>query len=151
MCFRPLPRTESLAMPEAVPASGRVRNFKVCGHINMVSQVPNVLSASLNKTFLSLAPSRSVRLCCSRHKLLPVFVICSRITILHGQETVFKYLPSPTMDNAWSVIQGDNFLSSAALRLQQQNGPQHPRRDDTPHSTCKAYRTRLIKPRSNNL
>ena len=24
-------------MPEAVPASGRVRNFKVCGHVNMVS------------------------------------------------------------------------------------------------------------------
>ena len=32
----PLPRTESLAMPEAVPASGRVRNFTVCGHVNMV-------------------------------------------------------------------------------------------------------------------
>ena len=31
------PRTESLAMPEAVPASGRVRNFKVCGNVNMVS------------------------------------------------------------------------------------------------------------------
>ena len=34
----PLPWTESLAMPEAVPASGRVRNFKVCGHVNMVSR-----------------------------------------------------------------------------------------------------------------
>ena len=33
-----MPRTESLAMPEAVPVSGRVRNFKVCGHVNMVSQ-----------------------------------------------------------------------------------------------------------------
>ena len=33
----PLPRTESLAMPEAVPAGGRVRNFKVCRHVNMVS------------------------------------------------------------------------------------------------------------------
>ena len=27
-------------MPEAVPASGRVRNFKVCGHVNMVSPFP---------------------------------------------------------------------------------------------------------------
>ena len=26
-------------MPEAVPASGRVRNFKVCGHVNIVSLV----------------------------------------------------------------------------------------------------------------
>ena len=34
----PLPWTESLAMPEAVPVSGRVRNFKVCGHVNMVSR-----------------------------------------------------------------------------------------------------------------
>ena len=25
-------------MPEVVPASGHVRNFKVCGHVNMVSR-----------------------------------------------------------------------------------------------------------------
>ena len=54
----PLPRTESLAMSEAVPASGRVRNFKVCGHVNMVSQVPkkgNVLfNDALNTFYLRL-------------------------------------------------------------------------------------------------
>ena len=30
----PLPRTQSLATPEAVPVNGRVRNLKVCGHVN---------------------------------------------------------------------------------------------------------------------
>ena len=30
----PLPRTESLAMPEAVSASGRVRNLNAYGHVN---------------------------------------------------------------------------------------------------------------------
>ena len=29
-----LPRTESLTHTEAVPASGRVRNLLVCGHVN---------------------------------------------------------------------------------------------------------------------
>ena len=29
-------------MPEAVPASRRVRNLIVCGHVNMVSQFPVV-------------------------------------------------------------------------------------------------------------
>ena len=37
---KPLPRTESLAMPEVVPVSGRVRNLKVYGHINKVSHFP---------------------------------------------------------------------------------------------------------------
>ena len=35
----PMPWTESLAMPEAVPVSGRVRNLNVCGHVNKDSQV----------------------------------------------------------------------------------------------------------------
>ena len=34
-----LPQTESLARPEAVPMSGRVRNLNVCGHVNKDSQV----------------------------------------------------------------------------------------------------------------
>ena len=33
----PLQRTQSLAMPEVVPVSRRVRNLNVCGHENMVS------------------------------------------------------------------------------------------------------------------
>ena len=36
----PMPRTESLAMPEAVPMRGCVKNLNVYGHINKVSQVP---------------------------------------------------------------------------------------------------------------
>ena len=36
----PLPWTESLAMPEAVLVSRRVRNLKVCRHENMVSHFP---------------------------------------------------------------------------------------------------------------
>ena len=32
-----LPRTESLAMPEAVPVSGRVQNLTVYGQVNKVS------------------------------------------------------------------------------------------------------------------
>ena len=36
----PLPRTESLAMPEAVPASGRVWTVYGYRHVNMVSKVP---------------------------------------------------------------------------------------------------------------
>ena len=37
--FSPLPRTESLAMPEAVPASGRVWTVYGYRHVNMVSKV----------------------------------------------------------------------------------------------------------------
>ena len=44
-------RTESLAMPEGVPASGRVRNFKVCGHVNIVSLVLMGEKLNLIKTF----------------------------------------------------------------------------------------------------
>ena len=44
---RSLPRTESLAMPEADPVSRRVRNLNVYGHLNNVSysynrNLPNV-------------------------------------------------------------------------------------------------------------
>ena len=33
-------RAESLTMSKAVSVSGPVRNLKVCGHVNKVSQVP---------------------------------------------------------------------------------------------------------------
>ena len=35
----PLPRTQSLAMPEAVHASMRVRNLNVCGHVNKFHRI----------------------------------------------------------------------------------------------------------------
>ena len=52
-----LPRTESLAMPEAVPVSGRVRNLKVYGHVNKVSH-----SHSNGQRFSPLAsPSSEIK------------------------------------------------------------------------------------------
>ena len=33
---------ESLAMPEAVPVSGGVRNMNVYGHVNKVSKLPDL-------------------------------------------------------------------------------------------------------------
>ena len=36
----PLLQTESLAMPEAVPVSGRVQNLNVYGHVNKISHFP---------------------------------------------------------------------------------------------------------------
>ena len=47
------PRTESLAMPESVPANGRVRNFNVYGQVNTFSYQLFKIVTALKSTIVS--------------------------------------------------------------------------------------------------